>query len=158
MLVSSYWRPMLSTWLVAVDLPPGSPGWGMFVRFLGCMLLLSFHFPYCALCSKTVRCSPHLRSGFMFHKIPRRNTGVKLHDFCFSSRISGHQKHKQQKKKQTYWTSLKWKLCISGHYQESEETTYKIGRNIANSVSDKAKYPDYTKNITTKRQNSSFYK
>ena len=96
--------------------------------FLAVWLFLSFHFPSCALCSKTVRRSPHLRSGFIFHKIPRRNTGVKLQDFCFSSRISGHQKHKQRKKKQTYRT-LKRKPCISGHYQESEETTYSTGEN-----------------------------
>ena len=142
---------MLSTWLITVYLPPDHLAEVCCSGFSAVWLFLSSHFPYCALCSKTVRRSSHLRSGFMFHKIPRRNTGAKLHNSCFSSRISGHQKHKQQKKKQTYWTSLKWKMCISGHDQESEETTCKIGENIANSVSDKAEYPDYTKNITTKR-------
>ena len=134
--------------------------WVTWLRYVGQVSWLSFQFPYCALCSKTVSCSPHLRSGFIFHKIPRRNTGVKLHDFCFSSRISGHQKHKQKKKKQTYRTH--WSQnCVSvdiikkGKRQPTEQE--KI---LANSVSDKGLVSRLYKerNSTTKRQNSSFYK
>ena len=82
-------------------------------------------------------CSPHLRSGFIFHKIPKRNTGVKLHDFCFSSRISGHQKHKQQKKKQTYRTHWSQNCVSADIIKKVKRQPTEQEKILSNSVSDK---------------------
>lgn len=87
--------------------------------------------------------------------------GINLHNFKIDSVfLVWHQKNQQQKKKADPLDFISVKvLCIQGHYQEREKTTYRMGEKHSQIAYLNASCIDHTKNFcnsTIKRKTTQF--